>query len=445
MAISIVCDHCGRKLRAKDEYQGRRVKCPACQHELVISGDRARQHDVFISYSNADKTTADAVCAALEADGIHCWIAPRDILPGLDWSEGIIDAINDCRVMVLVFSSSSNESQQVRRELERALAKEVPILPFRIEVVPLSKSMEYFIGTQHWLDAMTPPLEQHLERLTDTVRRLLAKRGEGGSGHGPPPIPESAPAAEAGEAGGAAARSKRRPLLVTAGVIGLLLILAMVVFWPRRPPALPSASESGEASEAGWRPLFNGRDLTGWSELAAPGKGPAKLTSGRWSVSDGNIVCTGDVTGGLVADGQYSDFELALDFQLPADAMLLLVFRTPPEPKGGDKPPGIPIMHEALFRELLLKKGKGKTGELFIMQSLSDIAGAVRPPDQWNSLELSCKGDRVQLTLNAAPVVGVSLSEIYGKVPPAGAVALANPEGMAQGAAIRNIRIREIK
>ena len=48
-------------------------------------------HDVFISYSTKDKPTADAACAALEAKGIRCWIAPRDILPGSDWGEAIID------------------------------------------------------------------------------------------------------------------------------------------------------------------------------------------------------------------------------------------------------------------------------------------------------------------------------------------------------------------
>jgi hypothetical protein len=43
--------------------------------------------DVFISYSSKDKPTADAVCATLEANGIRCWIAPRDVVPGSDWGE----------------------------------------------------------------------------------------------------------------------------------------------------------------------------------------------------------------------------------------------------------------------------------------------------------------------------------------------------------------------
>ena len=78
-------------------------------------------YDVFISHSTRDKTAADAACAALEAAGIRCWIAPRDITPGAEWGEAIIEAINQCRVMVLIFSTNANESSQIRREVERAL------------------------------------------------------------------------------------------------------------------------------------------------------------------------------------------------------------------------------------------------------------------------------------------------------------------------------------
>ncbi|QDU39621.1 FHA domain protein [Maioricimonas rarisocia] len=132
--------------------------------------------DVFISYSSRDKPVADALCATLEQSGIRCWIAPRDILPGRDWSEAIIDAITDCGVMVLLFSAHSNSSEQVKREVATAVSEATPLIPFRIEDVPLSKHMRYFIGTPHWLDALTPPLEKHLQFLSRTVRSLLEVR-----------------------------------------------------------------------------------------------------------------------------------------------------------------------------------------------------------------------------------------------------------------------------
>jgi hypothetical protein len=77
-------------------------------------------HDIFISYSNKDKPIADAICASIEANGMRCWIAPRDIAPGEDWPTAINIAITKSRVMVLVFSSNSNSSADVSRELNLA-------------------------------------------------------------------------------------------------------------------------------------------------------------------------------------------------------------------------------------------------------------------------------------------------------------------------------------
>ena len=135
-------------------------------------------HDVFISYAVEDRTVANAACAKLEAKSTRCWIAPRDVLPGMDYAEAIIEAVNQSRVVVLIFSARSNYSPHVRRELERAVNAGIPILPFRIEDVPLSPSLEYFIGTVHWLDALTPPLEKHVAHLAETVKLLLARMGK---------------------------------------------------------------------------------------------------------------------------------------------------------------------------------------------------------------------------------------------------------------------------
>jgi hypothetical protein len=130
-------------------------------------------HDVFISYASSDKPTADAACAMLEARGIRCWIAPRDVLPGRPYGEAIVDAIHDCRIMVVVLSSHANQSLHIPKEVERAVSRGVTILPFRIEDVTPGRSLDYFIGSVHWLDALTPPLEKHLEDLAETIRTLL--------------------------------------------------------------------------------------------------------------------------------------------------------------------------------------------------------------------------------------------------------------------------------
>ncbi len=130
-------------------------------------------HDAFISYSHLDKPAADGACAVLEAAGVRCWIAPRDIAAGAEWGEAIVDAIDSAAVMVLVFSAHANNSAQVRREVERAVNAGVTIMPVRIEPVSPARSLAYFMAGVHWLDALTPPLEQHLRQLAATIEAML--------------------------------------------------------------------------------------------------------------------------------------------------------------------------------------------------------------------------------------------------------------------------------
>ena len=156
-------------------------------------------HKVFICHSSQNKPIADAACAALEAQRIPCWIAPRDILGGEEWGEAIINALSECQVVLLIFSLHANNSPQVRREIERAVHKQKIIVPFRIEDVMPSRAMEYALGNTHWLDAITPPMERRLAELCATISNLLQRKEN----------------VEAGVAGGATVR-ETVPIRATA-------------------------------------------------------------------------------------------------------------------------------------------------------------------------------------------------------------------------------------
>jgi hypothetical protein len=132
-------------------------------------------HDVFISHSTRDKPVSDAVCAALENAGVRCWVAPRDVQPGRSFAGEITRAIQQSKAMVLIFSANSNNSSQVLREVQLAVDSQLHILQFRIEDVLLNDDLKYYLSTPHWLDAMIPPLESHLERLATSLKVLLKK------------------------------------------------------------------------------------------------------------------------------------------------------------------------------------------------------------------------------------------------------------------------------
>ena len=129
--------------------------------------------DVFTRYASADKQAADSICAALERGGLVCWIAPRDVTPGVFYADAIVQAINSAHILIVVLSMNSVGSQHVLREVERASAKRRPVVAFRLDTTPLPTGLEYFLSASHWLDASGATIERALPGLLDAVHRLL--------------------------------------------------------------------------------------------------------------------------------------------------------------------------------------------------------------------------------------------------------------------------------
>ena len=215
---------------------------------MTAKGQEPGEHrlgaQVFISHSSKDKPVGDAACAILEQRGYRCWIAPRDILPGTEWGEAIMNGLTSCQVFVLVFSANANESPQVRREIERAVHHGLLVIPFRIEDVAPHRSMEYFMSVPHWLDAMTPPLEAHLDKLAEVVGRLLDDPAAAGE-YAPPPAPPKL--------------DPRTAAVALAALVALPAGAAFLAFDPPWPSGIGYASVALVAGAAGWQHFSGGR------------------------------------------------------------------------------------------------------------------------------------------------------------------------------------------
>ena len=121
---------------------------------------------------------ARSLCAAIETAGIPCWIAPRDVRPGEAYAAAIVNAINDCRMLILVLSKHAIDSPHVLREVERASSKRRPVLSVRMDGTALPPELEYFLSANQWLDASGGPVENILPALVASVRgqRTIAAR-----------------------------------------------------------------------------------------------------------------------------------------------------------------------------------------------------------------------------------------------------------------------------
>lgn len=134
--------------------------------------------DVFISYEHQSKPIADNICAVLESRGIRCWYAPRDVYG--DYATSIVEAIENCKVFVLILNCDSSNSPHVLNEVEmayqRILKGEIAIVPFKVDAGLLSKAMEYYVKRLHWIDAVSEPLEKAIARLYEQLVPILGLR-----------------------------------------------------------------------------------------------------------------------------------------------------------------------------------------------------------------------------------------------------------------------------
>ena len=130
------------------------------------------KYDVFISYSSLDQKVAEGVCAYLEQHRIRCFISYRDIPKGVVWASAIVDALDESRMMVVVFSGNFNRSEQVDREIELASEDKKPILTFRISNDTFKGAKKYYLKNLNWIDAFPNP-EECFGNLCENVAKLL--------------------------------------------------------------------------------------------------------------------------------------------------------------------------------------------------------------------------------------------------------------------------------
>ena len=130
------------------------------------------KYDVFISYSSKNQKVVEAMCAYLEQHKVRCFVAYRDIPKGVVWAKAIVEALDESKMMVVVFSEEFNLSDQVDREIELASEDKKPILTFRISNTMFKGAKKYYLKNINWIDAFPNP-ENLFDSLLDNVAKLI--------------------------------------------------------------------------------------------------------------------------------------------------------------------------------------------------------------------------------------------------------------------------------
>ncbi|MEN3371251.1 MAG: hypothetical protein V7609_3394 [Verrucomicrobiota bacterium] len=206
--------------------------------------------DVFISHSAQDKKIAETICAALEASEIRCWVAPRDVRPGKSFPGEITRAIQQSKVMLLIFSKHSNSSEQVLREVQLAVDCHLPIVRLRIEDITLSDDLRYYLSTPQYLDALTTPLSKHIPRLEAAIRELLEQSAEESakSAAPGPPAPVEVMAKNKATVVEEKSQIKWTPFAIAAAVFLAIAVALVLAFRSERTTETKSAAAEPTAT-----------------------------------------------------------------------------------------------------------------------------------------------------------------------------------------------------
>ena len=144
--------------------------------------------EIFISYSTVDAESAETVRNVLEKNGLSCWMAPRDIPGGSNYTKEIPIAIRNCKVFVLVLSKNAQNSHWVLKELDSAVNCGKVILPFMLEDCILNDEFNFLLTGAQRYSAYQKKAEA-MEKLIGRIQAILAADARDGA----PAEPRSAP------------------------------------------------------------------------------------------------------------------------------------------------------------------------------------------------------------------------------------------------------------
>ena len=146
------------------------------------------------------------------------------------------------------------------------------------------------------------------------------------------------------------------------------------------------------AHEPGWRELFNGHDLSGWT-----------CPPGSWTVEDGVLARVGG--GDIWTQEQFGDFLLEVDFKLADETNSGIFFRT------ADIKDCVQTGIELQILDSHAKTQPDKHDCGAIYDCLAPRKNAVYPPGKWNHAVLICRGSEIHANMNGEPIIAMNLDE----------------------------------
>jgi hypothetical protein len=167
----------------------------------------------------------------------------------------------------------------------------------------------------------------------------------------------------------------------------------------REIPAAEANDILRKHGSAGFTDVFNGKDFTGWAGDTA-----------SYEVKDGAIVCKPKKGGTVYTKEEYGDFAARLEYRLPPGGNNGLAIRYPGEGLGtytGMCEVQILDDDAPMYAKLDPRQYNGSAYGM-----IAAHRGYLRPTGEWNFMEVTVQGPKIQVELNGTRILGGDLSKV---------------------------------
>jgi len=136
---------------------------------------------IFVSYSRHDLAMVDRMVGRIENAGMKVWIDRDDIKAGKTWRAQIVEAIDTCDAFILMLSSNSAVSDNVRKEIDLAQDSGRTLFILRLNsVAKLPDEMRYQLVGLQYVDMQVLGQDSAAKQLIDTLKEhLTASKPDG--------------------------------------------------------------------------------------------------------------------------------------------------------------------------------------------------------------------------------------------------------------------------
>ena len=141
------------------------------RHMLIMN----ELYDIFISYSSKDSHIVHDYAKYLEKAGYQVWYDVKGLYTGAQFSQEIVNAIENSKLFIFFSSENSNKSEWTKGEILTAQKFKKQILPVRIDNSDYDKSLMLVLLPLQYIDCISHIYDDTFEELRKAVVKFIGE------------------------------------------------------------------------------------------------------------------------------------------------------------------------------------------------------------------------------------------------------------------------------